>query len=38
VLLKGRQQTSMIEGWWAESFHQAAYVGERGLLPSVQLL
>ena len=32
VLLKRRQQTSMIEGWWAKYFHQAANVYERGLL------
>jgi hypothetical protein len=38
VLLKGRQQASMVEGWWSKSFHQAANVDERGLLQLVPLL
>jgi hypothetical protein len=38
VLLKGRQQASMVEGWWSKSFHQAANVDERGLLQLVELL
>jgi hypothetical protein len=38
VLLKCRKQASMVEGWWAKTFHQAANVCQRGLLQSVQLL
>jgi hypothetical protein len=37
VLLKGSQETSMIQGWWAESFHQAANVCECGLLQLMRL-
>jgi hypothetical protein len=38
VLLKCRQQASMVEGWGPKSFHQAANVCECRLLQGVQLL
>jgi hypothetical protein len=38
VLLEGREQAAVVKGWWSESFHQAANVGERGLLQVVQIL
>ena len=37
VLLKCRQQASMVEGRGSKSFHQAPKVRERGLLQIVQL-
>src|SRR4249920_1712116 len=38
VLLKGRKQASVVEGWRSKSFHQAANICECGLLQGVQPL
>src|SRR3954454_19450435 len=38
VLLKGSQETPMIQGWWAESFNQAANVCKCSHLQGVQFL
>jgi hypothetical protein len=35
VLLKGRQQVTVVEGWWPKAFQQTVNVTDRGFLEIV---